>query len=322
METTLDTITAPNAYVRATETAQYVRSQLPEALQNPKVAIVCGSGLGGLAETIEPEPKVELAYGTVPNFPKSTVQGHAGKFVFGQIGPQKTPVALLVGRAHFYEGHTMDLVTFATRVCKLLGVETMIVTNAAGGLNQNYRVGDIVCLNDHLNMAGLVGIHPLRGPNIEEFGVRFPPLSDAYDLDLRRRTHKAWVRLGLDQQQRRLHEGVYAFVAGPTYETRSECRMLSMLGADVVGMSTVPEIIVARHAGIRILAFSLVTNVAVLEAGSRGNDAEVQAMSKTELTEYLSKGKANHEEVLEAGREAAKDMQALVKQILSDLHDD
>jgi purine-nucleoside phosphorylase len=218
----------------------------------------------------------------------------------------------------------------------------LLVTNAAGGLNQNYRVGDIVCLNDHLNMAGLVGIHPLRGPNIEEFGVRFPPLSDAYDLDLRRRTHKAWVKLGLDQQKRRLHEGVYAFVAGPTYvidipfllllrylfhhvltvqsyETRAECRMLNTLGADVVGMSTVPEIIVARHAGMRILAFSLVTNVAVLEAGSRGHDAEVQTMSTAELTEHLSKGMANHEEVLEAGREAAKDMQALVKQILSDM---
>lgn len=322
MATNPDTLAAPNAYARAIETAQYVRSQLPESLQNPKVAIVCGSGLGGLADTIEPEPKVELAYGTIPNFPQSTVQGHAGKFVFGQIGPQKTPVALLVGRAHFYEGHTMDLVTFATRVCKLLGVQTMVVTNAAGGLNQNFRVGDIVCLNDHLNMAGLVGIHPLRGPNIEEFGVRFPPLSDAYDLDLRRRTHRAWTKLGLDQQQRRLHEGVYAFVAGPTYETRAECRMLSMLGADVVGMSTVPEIIVARHAGMRVLAFSLVTNVAVLEAGSCGNDAEIQTMDQAALVAHLSKGKANHEEVLEAGREAAKDMQALVKQILADLHEE
>jgi purine-nucleoside phosphorylase len=126
---------APNAYARATETAKYVRSQLPEALQYPKVAIVCGSGLGGLAETIESEPKVELAYGTIPNFPKSTVVGHAGKFVFGHIGPQKTPVALLVGRAHFYEGHSMDLVTFATRVCKLLGVETMIGMMSCQSMN-------------------------------------------------------------------------------------------------------------------------------------------------------------------------------------------
>ncbi|KAF2128436.1 hypothetical protein P153DRAFT_376584 [Dothidotthia symphoricarpi CBS 119687] len=313
---------APNAYIRATETAQYVRSQLPEALQHPKVAIVCGSGLGGLADTIEPEPKVELSYATIPNFPQATVLGHASKFVFGQIGEHKTPVALLVGRAHFYEGHDMDVVTFAARVCKLLGVETIVVTNAAGGLNQTYSVGDIVCLNDHLNIAGLVGVHPLRGPNLDDFGTRFPPLSDAYDLDLRRRTHKAWAKLGLDQGKRKLHEGVYAFVGGPTYETRAECRMLSMLGADVVGMSTVPEIIVARHAGMRVLAFSLVTNSAVLEAGSWGNDPEIQAMSRSELADHLNKGKANHEEVLEAGREAAKDMQALVKQILSDLYED
>ncbi|KAF2866610.1 nucleoside phosphorylase domain-containing protein [Massariosphaeria phaeospora] len=318
---TLDTQLAPNAYQRATETVAYLRSELPDALKNPKVAIVCGSGLGGLAETIDPEPKVELAYAQIPNFPQSTVQGHAGKFVFGVIGPQKTPVALLVGRAHFYEGHTMDLVTFATRVCKVMGVETIIVTNAAGGLNQDYAVGDIVCLNDHLNLAGLVGIHPLRGPNVDEYGVRFPPLSDAYDLDLRKRAHKAWRELGLDKQKRRIHEGVYAFVAGPTYETRAECRMLRTLGADVVGMSTVPEIVVARHAGIRVLAFSLVTNSAVLEAGPRGDDANIQTMNKTDLDEHLGKGKATHEEVLEAGREAAKDMQALVKQILFNLHE-
>jgi purine-nucleoside phosphorylase len=181
-------------------------------------------------------------------------------------------------------------------------------------------------------------VHPLRGPNIEEFGVRFPPLSDAYDLDLRRRTHRAWATLGLDKQ-RRLHEGVYAFVGGPTYvfstyisiptladtdshsyETRAECRMLSSLGADVVGMSTVPEVIVARHAGMRVLAFSLVTNVSILEAGELGNDAAIQNMSSAELTTHLSKGKANHEEVLEAGREAAKDMQELVKEILAGLH--
>jgi len=189
----------------------------------------------------------------------------------------------------------------------------------------------------HLNLPGLVGINALRGPNIEEFGVRFPPLSDAYDLDLRRRTHKAWKKLGLDERKRRIHEGVYAFVAGPrygaryisngsntdhaSYETRAECRMLRTLGADVVGMSTVPEIVVARHAGIRVLAFSLVTNKAVLDAGVRGDDEAIQSMSKAELDQHLSQGKANHEEVLEAGREAAKDMQALVKQIVSDLHE-
>ncbi|KAF2012538.1 hypothetical protein BU24DRAFT_425180 [Aaosphaeria arxii CBS 175.79] len=310
----------PNAHARALESTSFIRSKLPASLQQPKVAIVCGSGLGGLADTIEKEEKVELAYGDIPNFPRSTVQGHAGKFVFGFMGPQKIPVALLVGRAHFYEGHSMDLVTFAARVCKVIGVETIIVTNAAGGLNQDYAVGDIVCLNDHLNIAGMVGVNPLRGPNIEEFGVRFPPLSDAYDLDLRKRVHAAWKKLGFGEGKRRLHEGVYAFVAGPTYETRAECRMLRTLGADVVGMSTVPEIVVARHAGLRVLAFSLVTNVSILEAGPRGDDPEIQGMSTAELTEHLSKGKANHEEVLEAGREAAKDMQALVKEVLSDLY--
>jgi purine-nucleoside phosphorylase len=214
----------------------------------------------------------------------------------------------------------MEVCTFATRVCKLLGVETIIVTNAAGGLNSDYSVGDIVLLSDHLNIPGMVGMNPLRGPNNDEFGVRFPPLSDAYDLELRRRAHHAWKRLGLDKTPRRLHEGVYAFLAGPTYETRAECRMLRMLGADVVGMSTVPEIVVARHSGIRVLAFSLVTNKAVLEAGPRGDAAEIQNMSQAELAEFLSKGGANHLEVLEAGRLAAEDMQALVKQILEDLY--
>jgi purine-nucleoside phosphorylase len=154
-----------------------------------------------------------------------------------------------------------------------------------------------------------VGINPLRGPNDDNFGVRFPPLSDAYDLELRRRTHQAWKSLGLDKGIRRLHEGVYAFVAGPSYETRAECRMLRLLGADVVGMSTVPEIVVARHSGIRILAFSLVTNKAVLQAGVTGDDATIQGMNSLELEEYLSQGRANHEEVLEAGRLAAADMQ-------------
>lgn len=214
----------------------------------------------------------------------------------------------------------MGLVTYATRVCKQLGVEVMVVTNAAGGLNPSFHVGDIVVLNDHLNLPGLIGNHPLRGPNDENFGVRFPPLSDAYDLQLRRAVHSTWKSLPGKSASRTLHEGVYAFVSGPTYETRAECRMLRTLGADLVGMSTVPEIIVARHSGIRVLAFSLVTNSAVLEAGPRGDDTKIQGMSNEELDEYLSQGKANHEEVLEAGREAAKDMQELVKQVLIELY--
>lgn len=162
-------------------------------------------------------------------------------------------------------------------------------------------------------------MNPLLGPNDPDFGVRFPPLSDAYDLHLRRLAHASWKKLGLDKTSRRLHEGVYAFVSGPTYETRAECRMLRMLGADVVGMSTVPEIVVARHSGMRVLAFSLVTNKSVLDAGVRGDAEEIQGLSRDELTAHLGMGMANHEEVLEAGRLAAEDMQALVKAILEDL---
>jgi len=214
----------------------------------------------------------------------------------------------------------MSLVTYAMRVCKLLGVETVILTNAAGGLNPDYNVGDIVCLNDHLNLAGLVGFHPLRGPNEMDFGVRFPPLSDAYDLLLRRATHRSWKKLRqTSPSERRMHEGVYAFVAGPTYETRAECRMLRQLGADVVGMSTVPEIIVARHSGMRVLAFSLVTNKAVLESSVRGDDPELDTMTDEELIAFLGRGKADHGEVLEAGKQAAVDMQALVLDVVSQL---
>jgi len=212
----------------------------------------------------------------------------------------------------------MEAVTFAMRVCKLFGVETVIMTNAAGGLNPDYNVGDIVCINDHLNLAGLVGFHPLRGANEEEFGVRFPPLSDAFDLPLRIATRQAWQALREQSpNDRRLHEGVYAYVAGPSYETRAECRMLRGLGADVVGMSTVPEIVVARHCGLRVLAFSLVTNKAVLEPAIRADDPGVQGLSQEELAAYMSRGRANHEEVLEAGRLAAQDMQNLVLRLVS-----
>lgn len=172
-------------------------------------------------------------------------------------------------------------------------------------------------LNDHLNIAGLVGINPLRGPNDDSFGVRFPPLSDAYDLELRRRAHAAWAKHGFS---RTLHEGVYAFVAGPYYETRAECRMLRLLGADVVGMSTVPEIIVARHSRMRVVAFSLVTNMAVLEGSVRGDDEGIQGLSTEELGDFLSRGRADHGDVLAEGQRAARDMVGFVKGLVEDLY--
>jgi len=172
-----------------------------------------------------------------------------------------------------------------------------------------------------LNLAGLAGIHPLRGPNAEEFGLRFPPLSDGYDLHLRRTAHEAWKQLSSKQSTRKLHEGVYAFVGGPSYETRAECRMLRGFGADVVGMSTVPEVIIARHSGVRVLAISLVTNNAVLDAGPHGDDPSLEGLTTSQLLQSSEMGKANHEEVLEAGRMAAIDMQQLVRLIVQRLSD-
>lgn len=177
-------------------------------------------------------------------------------------------------------------------------------------------------LNDHINLAGLAGIHPLRGPNADDLGVRFPALSDAYDLDLRKRTHRLWKEVNRDAGSTRfLHEGTYAFVGGPSYETRAECRMLRRLGADVVGMSTVPEVIVARHCGMRVLAISLVTNKALLEAGPRGDDIQVQGSSRQDLKKAMENGKASHDEVLDAGEKAAREVQQLVSLLVRDILD-
>ncbi|KAM5448620.1 Purine nucleoside phosphorylase [Microsporum canis] len=171
----------------------------------------------------------------------------------------------------------------------------------------------------HLFLAGVSGAHPLRGPNAEEFGTRFPPLSDAYDLELRRTAHRAWKKVVPAESKRRIHEGVYAYCSGPSFETRAECRMLRMLGADTVGMSTVPEIIVARHCGMKVLALGLVTNNCVLSPAPRGDDRLLQKSTVEELNVIVDEGKANHEEVLEAGRKAASDMQKLVSQAVEDM---
>ncbi|KMU80773.1 purine nucleoside phosphorylase [Coccidioides immitis RMSCC 3703] len=297
-------------FKQAQAALNYLRPHLPEALRTPRVAVICGSGLGGLADTIDSKTKVEFDYRDIPNFPASTVPGHLGKLVFGYLGAE-TPAVLMVGRAHFYEGHSIDKVTFPVRLFKLLGVEIMIVTNASGGLNSEYAVGDVVLINDHIFLAGLAGLHPLRGPNEDEFGVRFPALSDAYDLELRRTAHRAWTKVIRVESKRRIHEGVYAFCAGP--------RFLRQLGADLVGMSTVPEIIVARHCGLRVLALSLVTNNAVLTPVPRGDDRLLQETERAQLNRIVEEGKANHEEVLKAGSQAAADVQKLVRQVALDM---
>lgn len=212
------------------------------------------SDAGGLADTLQ--NKLEFSYAAIPNFPVSTVKGHAGKMVFGYIGTM--PVACMQGRFHYYEGYTLWKTVMPVRVMKLLGVTHLIVTNAAGGLNENFNVGDIMLIKDHLNQMGFSGWNPLRGPNDERFGTRFPPMHDAYDRDLLESSYKIANEIGLSGKIRR---GVYTSICGPTFETVGEIRLLKMIGVDAVGMSTIPEVITARHCGLKVLAFSLITDV-------------------------------------------------------------
>lgn len=258
----------------------------------PTVGIVCGSGLGGLAEMIK-DPQI-FKYSDIPNFPRSTVHGHAGRLVFGTL--KGKPCVCMQGRFHLYEGYPIQKITLPMRVFKLMGVETMIMTNAAGGLNQDYKVGDIMIIKDHINMPGFSGVNPLSGPNDDRFGLRFPCMSDAYDRKLRKLAHDVAAELGYSDF---LREGVYCVLGGPSFETIAECRMLHRIGADAVGMSTVHEVIVARHAGMRCFALSLISNRAVMD--------------------YDSEEKANHEEVLETGKLRAEQMEKLVSTIVAQL---
>lgn len=289
---------------QATTAADYIRSKISN-YQQPKVAIICGSGLSGLADQLS--ESTSIPYEEIPNFPISTAPGHAGKLVFGFMSSKKVPVLAMVGRFHSYEGYTAKVTTFPVRVFSKLNIPTLIATNAAGGLNREYEVGDLCVISDHINMPGLVGQNPLSGPNESDFGERFVPLSDAYDLGLRQGFFKAAKALKLE---RNIHEGTYVYVSGPTYETRAEVRMLSSF-ADVVGMSTVPEVIVARHSGMSVLAISLVTNKAVETKVTSGMSDKQEDNSRD--------GIASHEEVLAAGQAAAEDMQKLIEELIGQL---
>ncbi|XP_072479219.1 purine nucleoside phosphorylase isoform X1 [Notamacropus eugenii] len=269
------------------ETAEWL---LSHTKYRPEIAVICGSGLGGLADKLTQFQAFD--YNEIPNFPQSTVPGHAGKLVFGYLNDKCC--VMMQGRFHSYEGYSLWKVAFPVRVFRLLDVHTLIVTNAAGGLNPKYEVGDVMLIRDHINLAGLSGQNPLRGPNDDRFGERFPPMSDAYDRILRQKAHSIWKQM---EQERPLQEGTYVMVGGPNFETIAECRFLHKLGADAVGMSTVPEVIVARHCGIRVFGFSLITNKSVLD--------------------YESQEIANHEEVLEAGRLAAEKLEGLVCKLVA-----
>uniref|UniRef100_A0A9L0SGN6 Purine nucleoside phosphorylase n=1 Tax=Equus caballus TaxID=9796 RepID=A0A9L0SGN6_HORSE len=268
-------------------TAQWL---LSHTKHRPQVAVICGSGLGGLANHLTQAQSFD--YSEIPNFPLSTVPGHAGRLVFGFLNGKAC--VMMQGRFHMNEGYPLWKVTFPVRVFRLLGVDTLVVTNAAGGLNPKFEVGDIMLIRDHINLPGFSGQNPLIGPNDERFGVRFPAMSDAYDRDMRQKAHIAWKQMG---EKRELQEGTYVMLAGPNFETVAECRLLQKLGADAVGMSTVPEVIVARHCGLRVFGFSLITNKVI--------------------TDYESLEKANHEEVLEAGRQAAQKLEKFVSILMA-----
>ncbi|CAG8466309.1 7882_t:CDS:2 [Funneliformis mosseae] len=287
---------------------KYLRARLPTELSQPRVAIICGSGLGGLVDTIDETKckKVEFKYEDI-GFATSTVQGHAGKLVFGFLGKNQIPTVCMVGRFHFYEGHNLKDVTLPIRIFKLLGVKILIATSAAGALNKDFQVGNVAVLTDHISLPGLVGNNPLFGPNLDAFGPRFPPMSDAYDYDLRVLAFKASSTLNFKEGV--LKEAIYCFVGGPSYETKAEARFLRTIGGDVVGMSVVPEVIVARHSGIRVLGLSLVTNMVALGKGKSADPLSRESG-------VIEEPPPSHEEVLKTSQSRALEMQNLVKTIV------
>ncbi len=232
----------------------------------PRIVLVLGSGLGPLADSVEQATHISNA--ELPGWPVSTVEGHSGRLVLGQLEGQS--VCILQGRVHFYEGYSMQRLAIPVRVLRRLGAEVFIVTNAAGGLNPQFKVGDLMQIEDQIFLPGMVGHSPLIGPNMDEFGPRFPDMSQAYDPDLRKLAQQVADEHSID-----LRHGVYICLGGPAFETPAEQRLMVTLGADAVGMSTAYEVVVARHAGMRVLGFSGITNVWALDGSSEASHEEV-----------------------------------------------
>jgi purine-nucleoside phosphorylase len=265
--------------------AQNIQSRIKSQLN---IGLILGTGLGGLADTIQNE--TIIPYRELPDWPVSTVVGHTGKLVIGDL--EGFPVLAMQGRIHFYEGYTMQQVTMPVRVMQRLGIKILIVTNAAGAIHPDFVPGDVMLITDNLNLAGMSGLNPLIGPNLDEFGPRFPDMSQAYDrqlCDLARKVAREGNLL--------LREGVYVGLSGPSFESPADLRFLRIAGADVVGMSTVSEVIVARHGGTRVLGFSGISNKANLDGST--------------IT--------SHEEVLDAGRLITPKLETLVRGILRSL---
>jgi purine-nucleoside phosphorylase len=261
--------------------AQFIREC---TRHEPCVGLVLGSGLGLLATEIQDADSIP--YNEIPGFPVSTVFGHSGRLVIGEL--EKQVVVAMQGRSHYYEGYSMAQVTLPVRVMQDLGAQVLIVTNAAGGLNLEWQAGDLMLITDHINLIGIGGTNPLRGPNLETFGPRFPDMSEAYDLRLRQLAQEAAQQEGI-----LLREGVYAGLAGPNFETPAELRFLRSIGADAVGMSTVAEVTVARHGGMRVLGLSSISNIVVYDP-SQGDAT-------------------SHEEVLDAGKQAVPKLSSVIK---------
>lgn len=261
------------------ETVSYIQEKINFT---PEYGVILGSGLGSFTD----EMKVAhtLPYHEIPNFPVSTVQGHKGALVFGTIGDKK--VVAMQGRFHFYEGYSMTEVTFPVRVMKFLGVEKLVVSNASGGVNPSYKVGSIVMITDHINMTPE---HPLRGKNEERFGPRFVNMSEPYSRKMIAKATELAQELNIE-----VHEGVYLGLQGPTFETLAEYKMVKILGADCVGMSTVPEVIVARHMDLETFGISVITDM--------GNEESI--------------GTISHDEVLEAAKEAEPKVRSLIKELI------
>ncbi|HEX8499015.1 MAG TPA: purine-nucleoside phosphorylase [Pyrinomonadaceae bacterium] len=269
-------------YERAEHAARFLRARAGEDV---RVALVLGSGLGAFADELEDAAAVP--YDEIPGFARPTVEGHAGRLVLGRVGG--VGVAAMQGRFHFYEGYTLEEVTFPVRVLGLLGAKSLVLTNAAGGLNNSYEQGALILISDHLN---LMGTNPLLGRNDPRFGPRFPDMTDVYDREYQDAAITEAREMGLE-----LRRGIYAALTGPSYETPAEIRMLRLLGADAVGMSTVPEAIVARQMGLRVLGFSCITNMA---AG------------------VLDKP-INHEEVIETGERVRETFAELLRRVIPKL---
>ncbi|MFV0506992.1 MAG: purine-nucleoside phosphorylase [Bacteroidales bacterium] len=264
------------------KTANFILNRLDS---KPKIGIVLGTGLGGLVNEIDIVE--EFPYGDIPNFPISTVKGHAGKLIYGQLGGKY--VLAMQGRFHYYEGYSMETIAFPFRVMKEMGIDTLLVSNASGGLNPDYKLGTIMIINDHINMFGT---NPLIGKNYDELGPRFPDMSEAYDKKLIAKAKEI-----ASKNKIAVEEGVYLGLTGPTFETPAEYRMVRILGADAVGMSTVPEVIVARHSNMRCFGLSIITDIGV----------------PSEIVEI------SHEEVQKVAQEAEPKMSSIIKELIQSI---